>query len=233
MSTQLRMSLAQERAQKLQNTRNLRLPLKRMTQPTRRRPAARQQRIEQRKKGMKGQAEAPKTPTNPAAPAAGRRLAQVQLHQFRLQASKMHRRTRGLRRRSRIRSRFSRLNRNMRTFVRSRSRSRFRQLPTTRIIGSKEAIAGRASIIEVFRSYHPEWHDQGWYHSRYQRVELIGGGYYFFNAGYWFPAWGYSPSEQYYAYDGPIYAGHHAEPPDKVIADVQGVLQQMGYYTGR
>jgi peptidoglycan hydrolase-like protein with peptidoglycan-binding domain len=26
--------------------------------------------------------------------------------------------------------------------------------------------------------------------------------------------------------------GHHAEPPDKVIADVQAVLQDMGYYTG-
>ena len=85
---------------------------------------------------------------------------------------------------------------------------------------------------QVFRSYHPEWHDQGWYHQHYNRVELIAGGYYFFNAGYWFPAWGYSPSEQYYAYDGPIYSGHHAEPPDKVIADVQGVLQQMGYYKG-
>ena len=84
----------------------------------------------------------------------------------------------------------------------------------------------------VFRSYHPEWHDQGWYHSHYNRVELIGGGYYFFNNGYWFPAWGYSPSAQYYAYDGPIYAGQRAEPPDKVIADVQAVLQQMGYYTG-
>ncbi len=85
---------------------------------------------------------------------------------------------------------------------------------------------------EVFRSYHPEWHDQGWYRSRYNRVELIAGGYYFFNNGYWFPAWGYSPSAQYYAYDGPIYAGQHAEPPDKVIADVQALLQQMGYYTG-
>src|SRR6267154_2117006 len=85
---------------------------------------------------------------------------------------------------------------------------------------------------EVFRSYHPEWHDQGWYHSHYNRVELIGGGYYFWNAGYWYPAWGYSPSAQYYAYDGPIYVGHRAEPPDKVIADVQAVLQQMGYYTG-
>jgi hypothetical protein len=85
---------------------------------------------------------------------------------------------------------------------------------------------------EVFRSYHPEWHDQGWYRSRYNRVELIGGGYYFWNNGYWYPAWGYSPSAQYYAYDGPIYVGQHAEPPDKVIANVQGVLQQMGYYKG-
>jgi hypothetical protein len=85
---------------------------------------------------------------------------------------------------------------------------------------------------EAFRSYHPEWHDQGWYHSHYTNVTLIGGGYYFFNNGYWFPAWGYSPSAQYYAYDGPIYVGQRAEPPDKVIADVQAVLQQMGYYQG-
>jgi hypothetical protein len=85
---------------------------------------------------------------------------------------------------------------------------------------------------EVFRSYRPEWHDEGWYRSRYSRVELIGGGYYYWNNGYWYPAWGYSPSAQYYAYDGPIYVGHRAEPPDKVIADVQAVLQEMGYYRG-
>jgi hypothetical protein len=85
---------------------------------------------------------------------------------------------------------------------------------------------------EVFRSYHPERHDQGWYRSHYPRVELIGGGYYYFNNGYWYPAWGYSPSEEYYAYDAPIYVGHRAEPPDRVIADVQAALQDMGYYKG-
>jgi Putative peptidoglycan binding domain len=85
---------------------------------------------------------------------------------------------------------------------------------------------------EVFRSYHPEWHDQGWYRSRYSRVELIGGGYYYWNNGYWYPAWGYDPSAAYYAYDGPIYVGHRAEPPDRVIADVQAELQEMGYYKG-
>jgi len=85
---------------------------------------------------------------------------------------------------------------------------------------------------EAFRSYHPERHDERWYHSRYNRVELIGGGYYYLNNGYWYPAWGYNPSAEYYAYDAPIYVGHSAEPPDKVIANVQGALQQMGYYKG-
>jgi hypothetical protein len=85
---------------------------------------------------------------------------------------------------------------------------------------------------EVFRSYHPEWHDAGWYHSHYPNVTLIAGGYYFFNAGYWYPAWGYNASAQYYAYDGPIYVGQRAQPPDQVIAQTQDLLQQMGYYTG-
>jgi Putative peptidoglycan binding domain len=85
---------------------------------------------------------------------------------------------------------------------------------------------------EVFRSYHPERHDEGWYRSHYNRVELIGGGYYYWNNGYWYPAWGYNSSAEYYAYDGPIYVGQRAEPPDQVIADVQAELQQMGYYKG-
>ena len=84
----------------------------------------------------------------------------------------------------------------------------------------------------AYRSYHPERHDQGWYHSHYPRVELIGGGYYYWNGGYWYPAWGYDSSAEYYAYDGPVYVGSNAEPPDRVIADVQGALQEMGYYHG-
>ncbi len=85
---------------------------------------------------------------------------------------------------------------------------------------------------EVFRSYHPERHDRSWYHSRYNRVELIGGGYYYWNNGYWYPAWGYDAGDEYYAYDAPIYVGQSAEPPDRVIADVQAELQEMGYYKG-
>ena len=85
---------------------------------------------------------------------------------------------------------------------------------------------------EVFRAYQPAWHDSGWYQSNFAQVALIGGGYYYFNRGYWYPAWGYDQSAQYYPYDGPIYVGQRAEPPDQVIADVQAELKDMGYYTG-
>lgn len=84
----------------------------------------------------------------------------------------------------------------------------------------------------AFRDYHPERHDQRWYHSHYNRIELIGGGYYYWNNGYWYPAWGYNPAQSYYVYNGPIYTGSQAEPPDRVIADVQATLQEMGYYKG-
>jgi hypothetical protein len=192
-------------------------------------PSARQQRIEQRKKGMKGEAAAPKTPTNPAAPAAagaGPASAVQAGGQQNVQANA------GAKGKKPDPQQVQQIKSQHANF---RAQPKPQQVPAVtynqsyRIQGSDR---WQGQHYQVFRSYHPEWHDQGWYHSHYQRVELIGGGYYFFNAGYWFPAWGYSPSEQYYAYDGPIYAGHHAEPPDKVIADVQGVLQQMGYYTG-
>ncbi|MBA3762333.1 MAG: peptidoglycan-binding protein [Chthoniobacterales bacterium] len=116
-----------------------------------------------------------------------------------------------------------------------RAQARPQQVPTVtfnenyRIQGAER---WQGPQYEVFRAYRPERHDEGWYRSRYSRVELIGGGYYYWNNNYWYPAWGYNPSAQYYAYDGPIYVGQRAEPPDRVIADVQGVLQQMGYYRG-
>ena len=82
----------------------------------------------------------------------------------------------------------------------------------------------------AFRSYRPEWHDQGWWRNRYNRVVFNSGGWYYWNAGWWYPAWGYAPNA-YYAYDGPIY-GYNGLTPDQVIANVQGALQQQGYYRG-
>ena len=90
----------------------------------------------------------------------------------------------------------------------------------------------KGSQYTAFRSYHPQWHDQGWWHSHHNHIVLIGGGWYFWNAGYWYPAWGYDTAAAYYPYDGPIYAGQSARPLDQVIADVQSTLQEQGYYTG-
>ena len=82
----------------------------------------------------------------------------------------------------------------------------------------------------VFRNYTPQWHDQGWWHSHHNRIVFVFGAPYYWNAGYWFPAWGFYPNA-YYAWDGPIYA-YNSLPPDQVIANVQSALQQQGYYRG-
>ena len=82
----------------------------------------------------------------------------------------------------------------------------------------------------VFRNYTPQWHDQGWWHSHHNRIVFVFGAPYYWNAGYWFPAWGFYPNA-YYAWDGPIYAYNNL-PPDQVIANVQSALQQQGYYRG-
>jgi putative peptidoglycan binding protein len=82
----------------------------------------------------------------------------------------------------------------------------------------------------VFRNYTPQWHNQGWWHNHYKRIVFVFGAPYYWNAGYWFPAWGYYPNA-YYAWDGPIYAYNNL-PPDQVIANVQATLQQQGYYHG-
>ncbi len=90
--------------------------------------------------------------------------------------------------------------------------------------------AFRGRQYAAFRNYHREWHDRGWWRSHYNRIVFVNGGWYYWNSGYWFPAWGYAPSA-YYAYDGPIY-GYNGLAPDRVIVDVQSQLQRDGYYVG-
>ncbi|HEV3100161.1 MAG TPA: peptidoglycan-binding domain-containing protein [Candidatus Udaeobacter sp.] len=82
----------------------------------------------------------------------------------------------------------------------------------------------------AFRNYSPAWHDRGWWRSHYNRVVFAYGGWYYWNSGWWYPAWGYAPNA-YYAYDGPIYA-YNSLPPDQVVANVQAALQAQGYYQG-
>jgi len=90
----------------------------------------------------------------------------------------------------------------------------------------------KGAHYDVFRTYRPQWHDRVWWNSNHKNVVLIGGGWYYWNAGYWYPAWGYDHSAAYYPYDGPIYVGKSAKPFDQIVADVQTVLQEQGLYRG-
>src|SRR5438552_304116 len=82
----------------------------------------------------------------------------------------------------------------------------------------------------AFRNYHRQWHDRGWWRSHYDRIVFVSGGWWYWDAGYWYPAWGYA-SGAYYPYDGPIY-GYNDLAPNQVIVDVQARLQRDGYYSG-
>ena len=100
--------------------------------------------------------------------------------------------------------------------------------PNYRIQGS-ETWQGQQYV--AFQNYRGTWHDQGWWDNNYNRIVLISGGWYFLNAGYWYPAWGYNSAAAYYPYNGPIYAYNNL-PPNQVIANVQSTLQTRGYYRG-
>lgn len=82
----------------------------------------------------------------------------------------------------------------------------------------------------AFRNYKAQWHDRNWWHNHHNRIVFAFGAPYYWDAGWWYPAWGYDPSANYY-YDGPIYA-YNDLPPDQVIANVQSALQEQGYYQG-
>jgi Putative peptidoglycan binding domain len=82
----------------------------------------------------------------------------------------------------------------------------------------------------AFRNYSRSYHDRGWYRSNYPRISFYFGAPYYWDSGYWYPAWGYYPGYTY-GYDGPIY-GYNGLAPDQVVVDVQERLQREGYYTG-
>jgi hypothetical protein len=102
----------------------------------------------------------------------------------------------------------------------------------------------------AFHDYHHEWHDKNWWEHHPNPIHcsnpqfrrpmpptphrvtvLVYGGWYRWYGGYWYPAWGYDVQNNYYPYDGPIYA-YDGLAPDQVIANVQAALQELGYYYG-
>jgi hypothetical protein len=77
---------------------------------------------------------------------------------------------------------------------------------------------------------HRDQHDRNWWRNHCHTIILIGGGFYAWDLGYWYPAYGYDSYYSNYAYDGPIY-GYDGLPPDQIIANVQYALQQLGYFS--
>jgi hypothetical protein len=76
-------------------------------------------------------------------------------------------------------------------------------------------------------------HNRAWWVARYPhtRFVLFGGGYYYWGGGYWYPAYGYDPSYNSYAYGEPVY-GYNNLAPGQVLENVQTALRNQGYYRG-
>src|SRR2546423_4060258 len=89
--------------------------------------------------------------------------------------------------------------------------------------------AGTFTFEQARRRHHRDRHDRSWWRSRFNRIVLFGGGYYYWDNNYWYPAYGYDPYYSTYAYDEPIY-GYNDLAPGQVIANVQTALQEQGYY---
>jgi hypothetical protein len=89
--------------------------------------------------------------------------------------------------------------------------------------------SGNFTFEQARRHHDRRHHDRSWWRSRYSRIALFGGGYYYWDNNYWFPAYGYDPYYSTYAYDEPIY-GYNNLQPGEVIANVQTALQEQGYY---
>jgi hypothetical protein len=91
--------------------------------------------------------------------------------------------------------------------------------------------SNRFSYADALRRNWHGWHNRDWWRQHCNNIVFVTGGYYFLDASYWYPAYGYDPLNSYYDYDGPIYTYGNLLP-DQVIANVQAALQDAGYYFG-
>jgi hypothetical protein len=98
---------------------------------------------------------------------------------------------------------------------------------------TRRAPSGQSWTYNEARRYHGRHgtRDRSWWRSNYNRFALFGGGYYYWDRGYWYPAYGYDPRYSTYRYDEPIY-GYNQMEPGRVLRNVQIKLRRMGYYRG-
>jgi Putative peptidoglycan binding domain len=122
------------------------------------------------------------------------------------------------------------INRNRNVAVNRTGNAAYYRGGNMRITNNWHGDAFRGQRYAAFRNYHRQWHDRSWWRSHCDRIVFVNNGWYYWNAGYWFPAWGYAPSVTY-VYDGPIYA-YNGLSPDQVTVNVQEQLARAGYYDG-
>lgn len=122
------------------------------------------------------------------------------------------------------------INRNRNFAVNRTGNAAYYRGGNVRVTNNWRGDAFRGQRYAAFRNYNRQWHDRGWWRSHYNRIVFVNNGWYYWNAGYWFPAWGYAPSVSY-VYDGPIY-GYNGLSPDQVTVNVQQQLARAGYYDG-
>jgi putative peptidoglycan binding protein len=96
---------------------------------------------------------------------------------------------------------------------------------------SLAATGNRRSYFDALKRCRHERHDRHWWNQHCRTIVFVNTGYYYLDSGYWYPAYGYSPTYDYYDSDGPIYT-YGDLLPDQVIANVQAALREAGYYVG-
>jgi putative peptidoglycan binding protein len=114
-----------------------------------------------------------------------------------------------------------------RSIARSQQRSPMRMAPASR---DQNQTNSRDSDVAALRQARHQWHDRDWWTRHFRTIVVASSGYYYWDDGYWYPAFGYNPNYSY-DYDGPIYA-YGGLLPDQVIAKVQTQLNNNGYYFG-
>src|SRR5262249_12415433 len=96
------------------------------------------------------------------------------------------------------------INRNRNVTINRTQNAAFYRGRNARVTNNWRGDAFRGQRYTVFRNYNRQWHDRSWWRAHYTRIVFVNSGWWYWNAGYWFPAWGFAPSVSF-VFDGPIY----------------------------
>src|SRR6478752_6260940 len=120
------------------------------------------------------------------------------------------------------------INRNRNVAVNRTGNADYYRGGNVRITNNWRGDAFRGQRYTAFRNYNRQWQDRSWWRSPYDRIVFVNNGWYYWNAGYWFAAWGYAPSVRY-VYGGAIYV-YNKVSPDQATGNVHEHLSLAGYY---